>query len=515
MMRFFIALLGLALLGPLGCQSGRSEPARVRVGALSLEVRVEPAVPRVGTNTLWLELRDAGKAPVDGAHIEVRVHMPAMGAMAAMGGPATVQTEGAGRYRADFELAMGGTWQVEVAVHTGGDPGGGVARSEGALTVGTAGLRLAAIGADPTGHPDRIEHADPARPADPPSARGALPEPVRAADGAHPAEIVLDPERLKRIGVGTIAAERRSLPAELRVAGRVVAPEDATSDVALKVRGWAAGVRAAAVGVAVERGETLFELESPELSAAQAELLEALRSQARARASSAPDRADDLVEAARARLRFFGLAEADLARLEARDQPLARVPIRAPRAGFVVEKNLVEGSAFAPGERLYRIASLEDVWIEAEIPESDLARVGVGTPAVIRPTHAMQQSHSARIDALLPVLDPEARTARARLVLRNPELALRPNMYVEVELAGHPTDAIVVPQSAVLDAGRRRFVFVASGRGRFAPRAVEVGRRVGEEVEIRAGLAEGEEVVRSGLFLIAAESRLRAALEQW
>lgn len=497
------------------CGGPGDEPVRLEQGGLVLEVVVEPSAPRVGENALALALRDAAGAPIDDAHVEASVRMPAMGAMAAMGGPAAVEPLGDGRYRAAFELAMGSTWQVEITVHT---PPDRMLRAEGSLTVGSPGLRLAALPAPttdsavrPPSPADEVAVVSP--PAATSAARGLAHE--SAAPTAHPGEIVLSPERLQRSGIGLARAESKALPSSLRVVGRVVAPESGLVDVSLKLRGWAARIMADAVGVAVRRGDVLFEVDSPELIAAANEYVEALRSQARARDTSAPDRADALVIAARSRLTRFGVDARDLERLTRTREVGSTLPIRAPITGYVVEKNLVQGGAFEAGDRLYRLAPLTTVWVEADVYEADVARVEVGLPARITLAHAPGRVFEAPIALLLPGLDPDSRATRVRIELDNRALALRPDQFVDVELALPGAEAIVVPQSAVLQAGTRSFVFVALGDSRFRPQPVELGGRVGEEIEIRSGLAAGDEIVRSGTFLIAAESRLRAALEQW
>jgi Cu(I)/Ag(I) efflux system membrane fusion protein len=126
-----------------------------------------------------------------------------------------------------------------------------------------------------------------------------------------------------------------------------------------------------------------------------------------------------------------------------------------------------------------------------------------------------ERRFEAQVDYVYPTLDPGTRTARLRLALPNPDLALRPDMYADVLVQVERGERLVVPQSALLHAGERSFVFRALGGGRFRPQPVEVGLRSGEQVEILAGLAPGDEIVTSGTFLIASESRLRAALEQW
>ncbi len=184
-------------------------------------------------------------------------------------------------------------------------------------------------------------------------------------------------------------------------------------------------------------------------------------------------------------------------------------------SGYVVEKNLVAGSAFEPGQRLYRIAPLSRVWIEAEVYEYELSLVHEGQPATVTLPYLPERSFEATVAYVYPTLDPKTRTARFRLELPNPDLALRPDMYANVRLHAERGERLVVPQSAVLYAGERSFVFRALGDGRFRPQRVEVGLRSGEEVEILAGIDPGDAIVTSATFLIASESRLRAALELW
>ncbi|MEN8184125.1 MAG: efflux RND transporter periplasmic adaptor subunit [Myxococcota bacterium] len=483
------ALVTSVLAASWACGSSHSDPVTVQSRGVEMAVSVEPADLRVGKNALWLELRDASGNPVTGAGVDVKVHMHAMGAMPAMGGPAAVTEVGGGRYRADFELGMGSTWLVEIAAEPAAGP---MARAEGSITVGTPGLRLE--GVDPEETPP-----------------GSPPEELES----HPAEFRVPPGRLQRIGVKTAPATRKRLATTIRAVGRVVAEETTLEDVSLKVRGWVGDVRVDAVGDPVKRGEVLFSVYSPELYAAQEEYLQALRSQQRARETSAPERADYLVRAARNRLRLWDIAGPDLERLAATGEPLEHLPIRAPVSGYVMEKNLVEGSAFAPGQRLYRIAPLSNVWIEAEVYESELPLVREGQRATITLPYLPERSFEAAVAYVHPTLDPKTRTARLRIELPNPDLELRPDMYANVRVHAERGERLVVPQSAVLHAGERSFVFRALGDGRFRPQPVEVGLRSGEEVEILSGLEPGDAIVTSATFLIASESRLRAALEQW
>jgi Cu(I)/Ag(I) efflux system membrane fusion protein len=301
----------------------------------------------------------------------------------------------------------------------------------------------------------------------------------------------------------------------VRAAGRVAAEETTLADVALRVAGWVGAIEVDAVGAPVQKGQVLLRVYSPELYSAQEELLQALRSQQRARASGGGDRADYLVRAARNRLRLFGVAPADVEALEQRGEPLENVPIRSPLTGYVMEKSVSLGSAFEQGARLYRIAPLSRVWIEAEVYEQELASVAPGQRAEARLPALPGRTFEAKVAYVYPTVDLATRTARVRLELPNPELELRPGMLANVRLFVDRGERLLVPQSALLHAGVRTFVFRALGDGRFRPQQVEVGMRAGEQVEVLSGLEPGDEIVASGTFLIASESRLRAALERW
>jgi RND family efflux transporter MFP subunit len=470
------------------CAPDVSEPARVRSGELALEARVTPAAARVGENQLEVTLRDARGAPVSGAHVEAAVRMHAMGAMPEMGGPARVRELGDGTYQADFGLEMGGTWQVQINAHA---PSGETLEAEGSLTVGSPGLRLATS-----------------------SASASAPS-TSASSGESPGAFSFPPERLQQIGVRTVRAEVRPLARTLRATARVAFDESALVDISPKVAGWAESVAVTAVGEPVARGQTLLMLYSPDLYAAQREYQQALASRTRAEGEARAERSGALVRAAERRLELLGISRADIASIAKRSEPLEALPIRAPASGFVVEKNAVAGGAVSAGERLLRIAPGDRVWLEAAIPESDLALVREG--ATVRATiagEARSEPRTGRIARVLPQLAADSRTGIARIAL-DAAAPLRPDAWASVEIDVASSDALAVPSSAVLRAGERSFVFVAKGGGRFEPRAVTLGFESADAIEIRSGLEAGEAVVSEGTYLIASESRLRAALETW
>ncbi|MGE4605812.1 MAG: efflux RND transporter periplasmic adaptor subunit, partial [Myxococcota bacterium] len=222
-----------------------------------------------------------------------------------------------------------------------------------------------------------------------------------------------------------------------------------------------------------------------------------------------------LVDAARTRLRLWDIAPRELDEIARSGKPREFIPVRAPTSGYVIEKNVVEGSSVMPGARLYRIAPIDRVWVEAELYESDFPLVSVGQAATVTLPYVPGETFDGTVSYVYPYLEADARTGRIRIELENPGLTLRPDMYANVTLAVEQAARLQVPASAVLNVGDRAFVFLEIGDGRFEPRSIRVGAQSGDAVEVIAGLDAGDRIVTSGTFLIASESRLRAAMEDW
>ena len=329
-----------------------------------------------------------------------------------------------------------------------------------------------------------------------------------ASDG-----VVIAPEQQRLLGVGTSPVERRAVESGIRATGRVAFDETRLEDVTVKYGGYIGRLYVEETGQPVRKGQTLFTLYSPELYAAQQEYLIALASQRAAQATAAPDRADYLVRASRQKLRLWDLSESQVRALASRGTPVREVPFPSPASGYVVEKDVVEGAAVQPGMRLYRIAALDRVWVEAEVYESELPRVRLGQRAAVTLPSLPGESFEGRVSRVLPALDPETRTARVRIEIANRSggagPVLRPDMYADVALAAPGREALMVPESAVLFTGPRRLVYVDAGQGGFQQREVSLGARSDGFYEVLAGLQEGERVVTSGNFLVDAEARLR------
>lgn len=321
--------------------------------------------------------------------------------------------------------------------------------------------------------------------------------------------------RRQEIGVTTAIAEIKPLRLTIRAVGKTAYDETRVRDVTLKLKGWIEKLYVNETGQYVRRGQPLLALYSPDLYAAEQEYLLALNSQAAAKTTGAPDRADYLVRAARERLKLLDLTDGQIDRIAATGKAMDRMPILSPYNGFVIEKDVFEGGAVQAGQRLYRIADLDRIWIEADVYESDLPQLAVGQPVRVTFPYMPGTKYDGRIAYVYPYLNPQTRTGKVRIDLPNPHLALKPEMYADVTLEIDRGPRLVIPVSAVVQTGPRNVVFLDLGDGRLRPQDVQLGLRNGDDFEVLSGVQKGDKVVASANFLISAESRIRSAESFW
>ena len=327
--------------------------------------------------------------------------------------------------------------------------------------------------------------------------------------------IHLSPEKRQLIGLKLAPVERRPLVRTLRTAALVEHDETRFYRVAPRFGGWVRKLHVNFTGAPVEKGQPLFSLYSPELFTAQNDYLVAWKAWQQLPADAPPEHrasARALWEAARLRLKLLELEDSEIRALEERGEPAAELEFRAPVSGHVVEKRVVEGQAFAAGETLYELADLSRLWLRAFLFEMDLPLVRVGQEAVVRFAAWPDQTFTARVSFVYPHVEPRTRRAEVRLELDNPLHRIRPDMWAEVDLVLEAGERLAVPAGALIDTGMRMVAFVDRGNGYLEPREVQVGWRTEDHYEVRSGLAEGERVVTRALFLVDAESQLKAAM---
>lgn len=290
-------------------------------------------------------------------------------------------------------------------------------------------------------------------------------------------------------------AERAKLSGAVRATAVIQADETREAHVHTKLSGWVQDLYANEVGQEIKKGQPLYSLYAQELYAAQKEYL------------SARQNFPDLASAARKRLELWDVPE-DQIKLIERDGTQKAILFRSPVAGTIIEKSVLKGHYVEPGAMLYRIADLSQVWFIASVYEFEVNRLDKKGMAKLE-VQGVPEPVMARVDYVYPTVEAATRTVKVRLVVPNPSGFLRPGAYATAELPTLSTDALWVPEEAVVDTGVRQVVYLVKPEGHFLPVNVRVGRRAEGRAEILEGLDAGAEVVVSAQFLIDSESRIR------
>lgn len=332
--------------------------------------------------------------------------------------------------------------------------------------------------------------------------------PVYEGGDTASANIQIDAATIQRMNLRTAAVGHGPVRREFRTVGTVNYNEQGLRDITTKYEGWLEKLFVNATWAVVKAGDPLFEIYSPDLYNAQLNYVVALRADGEAGGS--------LSRAALARLQLFDVPDEVIADLNRTKEPHRTMVFRAPSDGVVIEKMGVAGQMMKPGERIYRLADLSSVWVQAEIYEKDLPYVRPDAPALVRTSYGSERTFEGKVDLLLPQVQEQTRTATARIVLPNADGFLRPGMFVDVRFSAQlADDAVLVPDMAVLRSGERNTVFVALDGGYFEAREVKLGARSdGNNYEVLSGLQAGERVVTSGQFMLDSESQLREAIQK-
>jgi Cu(I)/Ag(I) efflux system membrane fusion protein len=349
------------------------------------------------------------------------------------------------------------------------------------------------------------------------------PSPRAPGEPEHTAEppsqrenvIALSPERLQTIGVKFELAKYRPMERSIRTVGQVEVDERRLAHVNIKLEGWIDQLFVNSTGEHVRKGKILFTLYSPDLVATQTEYLLAFKSQQTLGQSTFPEvaeRAKALLDVTRRRLKLWDITADHIEDLERTGEVQRTLPIHAPLTGTVIKKVALAGMYVKPGDELYTIADLSQIWITADVYEYELPFVKVGQKATVSLSYDPGTVLQGRSAFIYPMLDPQTRTAKVRFELANPGERLKPGMYANVELKSALGTRLFVPTEAILDSGERQVMFIHLGEGRLEWRTVKVGVRAGEWVEVLEGLQEGEHIVTSANFLIDSESQLKSAV---
>ena len=312
-----------------------------------------------------------------------------------------------------------------------------------------------------------------------------------------PPGVTVNPAAQQNLGIRIATATFGTLSSALQVTGSIDFNQRNVAIVQARSGGFVQRVYGHAPGDVVGAGAPIADVLIPEWGGAQAEFLAIKKL-----------RDKQLLAASRQRLRLLGMSDGQISRVERSGRYNGVVTISTPIGGVIQTLDARSGMTLAAGQTLAQVNGLGSVWLNAAVPEAQAGDIRIGQGATAELTAFPGERFFGKVIAVLPTAQAESRTLTVRIELRNLGGRLRPGMFANVRMGGSARGALLVPSEAVIRTGERTLVMLAEPKGRFRPAEVRVGREAGGQVEILAGLSQGQKVVASGQFLLDSEASL-------
>ncbi len=319
-------------------------------------------------------------------------------------------------------------------------------------------------------------------------------------------------ERQQQFGVTYAQAKRQQLVRTVRTVGLVTADKGRQWMYVPRTDGYVEKLYITSPGQVVEKGQDLLQVYSPDLATSEQELIKLLENRDHSAAVAARD-IDQLIQSARRRLRQWNLTDQQVEELEKNRIASEYLTLVSPFRGVVEEVPADQGARFSMGQKLMSVADLSLVWVWAEFYQNEIPMIKVGQAVSI--TFGSDNLFTGVVAVVNPFVSQTQRTTKIRIDLPNPNLQLRPGMYVNADLSVDLGEGLTVPINAVVPTGSRNIVFLDKGQGKLQPRLLQLGSQIGDAYQVISGLKEGDRVVASANFLIDAESQVQGALQDF
>lgn len=331
-------------------------------------------------------------------------------------------------------------------------------------------------------------------------------EPKYANEGSNGEEggVAISSQTAQNLGIRLERVQNAKFGESLSSVGRIEADERRFYAVQTRMPGFVEKLFVRAMGDPVRKGQKIAEIYAPEVLAAQQEYLTLI-------SLNQVDTDGLLKEAARNRLKLLGMSEGEIEVITRTGKASPRFGVYAPASGVLTEQGVREGAQLMSGTSLMQITDLSQVWLVAEIPERDAARLKPGLDAEVQLQSIVGETFKGKVSYLYPILNATSRTLQVRVELPNKENRLRPGMYGNVLFTGQTYEALSVASESIIATGKRKIVIVKEENG-YRPVEITTGQERNNQTEILSGLSEGEEVVASGQFLIDSEASLSGVL---
>lgn len=322
--------------------------------------------------------------------------------------------------------------------------------------------------------------------------------------------VTLDAKARQLAGVQTAQVVMKALNKDIKTTGKIAMNETGRTYITSRVEGRIDQLYVAADGETIAAGQAIASVYSPTYIAAQEEYLLAAQSVEKLKGAGKDvvQINNRLLEAARRKLQLLGVSDEDVSQLEQTGQANDHMTIYAQFGGTVLEKLLLPGAYIMPGEKLYSLSDLSNVWMYADIYEKDLAGVQVGQTVTVTSSAYSGEVFNGQVSFINPIVDDSSRTVKVRVAMGNPGGRLKPNLFVNAAISVPLGEKLVVPESSLIDTGDRKVVYVAQSEDTFVKRDVVIGQEADGYIQILSGLTPSDVVVTAATFLIDSQTQL-------
>ncbi|WP_339614068.1 efflux RND transporter periplasmic adaptor subunit [uncultured Winogradskyella sp.] len=291
----------------------------------------------------------------------------------------------------------------------------------------------------------------------------------------------------------------------IKLSGKIVENEEANAVQVSYFSGRIERLNVSFTGEKVRKGQLLAMIYSPELYAAQQELITA---------STLKESQPALYKAVRNKLKLWKLSESQINTIETSGKVKENFPVYATVSGTVSEKLVEQGDYIKQGQPLLKIANLNTVWANFDVYENQIDLFKKGQEITVTTNANPNKEFKGKVDFIDPILDSRTRTVKLRVVLNNKDYAFKPGLFVEGKVKGISSSkeqVAVIPSSSVLWTGERSVVYIKANPNEpvFEMRKITLGNQIGDNYEVLEGLNNGDEIVSNGTFTVDAAAQLQ------
>ena len=309
-------------------------------------------------------------------------------------------------------------------------------------------------------------------------------------------QIQLSKQQIKLANISYDTLREHILAKEITLTGRVTVDQNLADAISARVNGRIEKLLVKNVGDYINQGQLLYEIYSEDLNNAQQEYIISLQ-------SSSP--LIGLGTASKNKLLLYGMSESQINKIKISKEVMQTVPVFATTGGYVSEISIVEGNYVSVGNTLFRLASLNSLWVEAQLYLPYLQYIEQGTEANFSIEAASEKLFTGKVIFIDPQVQSPERYVLARFKITNPSQQIKPGMLANISLQTEKKSALALPIDAIIQDSKGANVWVRNSNGIFENKMVNFGMQNSQMVEIVSGIKEGEVIVITGAYLLNSE----------